>query len=461
MGTVRNRALLGAFLLAVAACAGASGPEGIETPTSTAGVAPSTVPPSMPPVTTTPQPPACDAQTPRAEVGTALAFFAICGRGEIGNLYPVFRPARTEFSLLRSLELLVAGTRESERAMGLVTGFDWVDDADAITMIVDLDTDGVLTVDFRLGDNRWDPRSLAATSTQLLSFLRPLHATVFAFPEVSALDNSTLCWGEASCEGVTTRENWRAQMFLNEGVLFHRGCSLLFATESSGCRVAEVAVRTQATVVNVTEDDMLNLRAGAGVAYPEIGALAPGAGVEVLEASDVADDGGLWRLVRSEKGVVGWVNSAYLQLERTEEEALMDLFVAFARSPTEETFDAMPLTDEVALGLGPTLLKEVKAESLADPTEWELNVEEFRAYVGGFSALRNLESLDDYVVTVGPHPHCASGPMDAPVGYEAMKRVSVQPVLGRNDSCLMWFTVDLFVDDSGEVAAITLDLWEP
>jgi hypothetical protein len=42
-----------------------------------------------------------------------------------------------------------------------------------------------------------------------------------------------------------------------------------------------------------------------------------------------------------------------------------------------------------------------------------------------------------------------------------MRRVSVQPAAGSIDSCLDWFTVDLFVTRSGEVAAVTLDLWEP
>ncbi len=342
----------------------------------------------------------------------------------------------------------------------MVTGFDWVEEGE-IDVTIDLDSDGVLTVDFSLGNQPWDPGPLVGTSTQLLAFLRPLRATVFAYPEVSALDNSTLCWGESSCEGVLTREAWEGEVFLNEGVLFHRGCDLLFATTGYGCRVDTVSVRTGGVVTNVAQDDALIVRAGPGVAYFEIGELLPEARVEVLDASEVAPDGGLWRLIRTEDGLVGWVNSAYLVLDRSEEEALVSRFVAFAKDPREETFQALPLAGQVGLGLGPTLLKEVEAEALRDPTVWQLDAEEFRAYVGGFSALRDLASLDDYVVTVGPHPHCASGPMDPPAGYEAMVRISVQPVLGINDSCLMWFTVDFFVDDSGKVAAITLDLWEP
>ncbi|MFQ5524062.1 MAG: SH3 domain-containing protein [Acidimicrobiia bacterium] len=451
---------MSSLLLVVAACTGASGPETSATPTTEIVVAgTSTV--STPSTTVGAKPATCPDTVPRDEVGMSLAFFAVCTAAGPGSLYPIFRPGRTQFSLQRSLELLVEGTTEEERALGLGVGFDWVDEADEIEVRAGMDTEGVLTVDFRLDGERWNPGDRAGTSTQLLSFLVPLQATVFSFPEVAALDNSTLCWGESSCSGVITREVWEETLFLNEGVLFHRGCDLRFATTSSGCRVDDVPVRTTATVVDVASGDTLNVRAGPGVDYFKIGGLVPGAPVEVLDASDVADDGGLWRLVRSGDGLIGWVNNAYLELYRTEEEALVDLFVAFAADPSEATFEGLPLADSVGLGLGPTVLKVVEAESLIDPTVWDPGVEEFRAGSGDFSPLSALARLDDYRVTVGSHPHCVSSPMDPPVGYEDMTRVSVQPVLGVNDSCLMWFTVDFFVNGAGKVSAITYDLYEP
>lgn len=42
-----------------------------------------------------------------------------------------------------------------------------------------------------------------------------------------------------------------------------------------------------------------------------------------------------------------------------------------------------------------------------------------------------------------------------------LRRVSVQPADGSIESCPQWFTVDLYVDGSGTVQAITLDLYEP
>jgi hypothetical protein len=37
--------------------------------------------------------------------------------------------------------------------------------------------------------------------------------------------------------------------------------------------------------------------------------------------------------------------------------------------------------------------------------------------------------------------------------------VSVQPAAW--STCIIWWTVDAFVDANGEIAAVTLDLWEP
>lgn len=67
----------------------------------------------------------------------------------------------------------------------------------------------------------------------------------------------------------------------------------------------------------------------------------------------------------------------------------------------------------------------------------------------------------DVVVSVGPHPHCASPPVPAPAEVASLRRVSVQPSPESGDSCLSWWTVDLFLTPEGEVAAVTLDIWEP
>lgn len=55
----------------------------------------------------------------------------------------------------------------------------------------------------------------------------------------------------------------------------------------------------------------------------------------------------------------------------------------------------------------------------------------------------------------------ASPPVPAPREFKDYRRVSVQPSDSSIDSCLPWFTVDLFLDEQGSVALVTLDVWEP
>lgn len=111
------------------------------------------------------------------------------------------------------------------------------------------------------------------------------------------------------------------------------------------------------------------------------------------------------------------------------------------------------------LGLADRLIVRRSAEELADAKVWRLRAELFRAYVGPFSALDLLVDSGPRVVSVGSHPHCASPPMPPPAKVAHLRRVSVQPE--DTESCLQWFTVDLFMNPGGMIAAVTLDLWEP
>lgn len=140
---------------------------------------------------------------------------------------------------------------------------------------------------------------------------------------------------------------------------------------------------------------------------------------------------------------------------------LVDAFVGFAKDPGTQTFSGLPLADSVSLGLGPQIVRSVAGESLKDPGAWAIDVAEYRAYTGPFSPLELLRSFDDYIVQVGEHSHCAGPPQPPPNGLDDHRRVSVQPPAESIDSCLMWATVDFFVGQSGQVEAITMDLWEP
>lgn len=153
---------------------------------------------------------------------------------------------------------------------------------------------------------------------------------------------------------------------------------------------------------------------------------------------------------------------------------LADAFVAFATDPGPATAEALPLSpDGVRLGLGEKLLRDAPTGDVAITDSWELAADGyFRGYVGPFSALRALEehvngeltseagrTSNEVTVSIGPHPHCASPPVPAPPGLGTRRRVSLQPA--GVESCLQWFSVDLYLDDQGQIVAVTLDLWEP
>lgn len=141
--------------------------------------------------------------------------------------------------------------------------------------------------------------------------------------------------------------------------------------------------------------------------------------------------------------------------------SLVEAFVEFAQTGTAESFSQLPLADSVDLGLGPQIELTAEADDLQSPSSWVIDVELFRAYVGPFSALVLLEQADDFVVQMGPHPHCVGPPQPAPKGLDDHTRLSIQPSDDSIDSCLQWWTVDFFVGTSGLVEAITMDVYEP
>jgi hypothetical protein len=142
--------------------------------------------------------------------------------------------------------------------------------------------------------------------------------------------------------------------------------------------------------------------------------------------------------------------------------------IAFAAEPSDDTFADVPfVSDGVRLGLADVLGEPIAPADLADPERWSLHAEAFRARVGPFSALETLAHrrgqadairAEELVVNVGHHPHCASPPMPPAREVEELRRVSVQPV---GMPCLLWWTVDLYVTEDGEIAAVSLDLYEP
>ncbi len=140
------------------------------------------------------------------------------------------------------------------------------------------------------------------------------------------------------------------------------------------------------------------------------------------------------------------------------ERALVDGLVAWAPAPTETP---IPLfADPVVLTLGPELARSQTAGSLSDGASWVFDEQDgFRAYTGPFSALDLLDDGRPFAVTAGPHNHCAGLPMPINEAFTGLRHLSIQPTDAT--SCIEWWTVDLFLTDEGEIAGVTLDLWEP
>lgn len=76
------------------------------------------------------------------------------------------------------------------------------------------------------------------------------------------------------------------------------------------------------------------------------------------------------------------------------------------------------------------------------------------------SALRTLAQADNALVfSAGAYRRCASPPARPPAQVGTLRRLTI--LSGAREACLQWFAVDVFVDATDEIAAVTIDLWEP
>ncbi len=151
--------------------------------------------------------------------------------------------------------------------------------------------------------------------------------------------------------------------------------------------------------------------------------------------------------------IVEWID----RRDVTDEEAAV--FERLQRFAAGGRLDEINWAPEVVLAAGPIPAVILTPDQLADPANWNFDVGFFRAGDGRVSALSMLTRGRWAEPIVGPHPHCASGPMAAPAALSGLRRVSIQRT--DIDSCLAWGTVDVFVDPDGRIAGVSLDYWEP
>lgn len=152
--------------------------------------------------------------------------------------YPLIRQLTEGLDPINSAVMsLVRGTTDSERQAGLSVGFDDapLDERELIQVGTDLDGDGVLHIEFLLQGGDWEPGQLASTSSQLISLIDPVFATVFQFREVAAIDLAGMCWGETPCTDVLKRTTWEEMVSINSGRDVGSGCGLIGAWLDPEC----------------------------------------------------------------------------------------------------------------------------------------------------------------------------------------------------------------------------------
>lgn len=144
----------------------------------------------------------------------------------------------------------------------------------------------------------------------------------------------------------------------------------------------------------------------------------------------------------------------------SESETLVRDFVAFARAPGGRSFFAIPWADRLWLGLATASQREVPSSKLRQPLAWRLPEKHFDGWSGPFSALRTIDDGPTKLsASSGRHKHCAGPPIRSPKQVRTLHQISIQPA--EYATCLDWFAVDLFVDETGEVRAVQLELFGP
>jgi len=247
-----------------------------------------------------------------------LIFYASCGLTGNSVPVPIYRDTPTQPNLPEALQALVSGTTEAEKSRGLSSGFDSVEERGEIVVLVDVGADGVAVIEFTIGGAKWNPGTRADTTTQLNSFIDPLHATIFAGSNAAGLDRSGQCWGEADCEGITTYEDWAGQLFVKFGTLTDGNClPAKSPLGSSGCSFGAAVTSSpplNATVTGIGDGETLIVRSGPGPGYFPITELGPTAGVTVTDRVAEAPDGRPWRLIVHSRGIGGWVDATFLEV---------------------------------------------------------------------------------------------------------------------------------------------------
>ncbi len=125
----------------------------------------------------------------------------------------------------------------------------------------------------------------------------------------------------------------------------------------------------------------------------------------------------------------------------------------------EGSFDDLPVADEILLALGSQVYARKTATELADRSAWSINAPFYAALAGPFNLLIRAPAPARFAI--GPHDRCASPvPLPAPPELAEYRRISIQPAEDSIDSCIEWWSIELFVD-GGEIVGVAGDAVGP
>lgn len=115
----------------------------------------------------------------------------------------------------------------------------------------------------------------------------------------------------------------------------------------------------------------------------------------------------------------------------------------------------------IALGLGDTLVKTVSPAKSRTADAWVLDTTGYAEREGSVSALDLVRNnLGNLRVTSGPHPTCVGPTAEVPRSLSnGGSLVSIQP--RRYSTCIDWWSVDLFVNDVGQIVGVNVSLGSP
>lgn len=177
-----------------------------------------------------------------------------------------------------------------------------------------------------------------------------------------------------------------------------------------------------------------------------------------------SDDGRL--LVGEPDGHVANLDRETLEIYPTadtpllpQESALLNSVRAFALGDPDARVPFSP--DGVDVWLGQGLATRIDSDALDDPASWTVPLDGAFGRDGDVSALDLLAGASTLQAVNQDHASCAGAIASRPPGLESDTRLAWVSVLEPGQSCLDWFSVDLYLDDRGVVTAVQVYLWEP